>query len=357
MPEEALLFQVAVSRDLVLVSRYSKGADVAMARRFIVGILSLALVVTSSLLHVERVMAAEADKFTLPFYQLGVGIVRNFSAGHTAIDYSMVIGTPVAAARAGIVVATRQADPDGGECDPSTHIGNYVLLRHPDLTTTVYLHLKQNGVLVAPGQQISAGQKVALSGNSGKSCAPHLHYQYNLGDCWNGCGTQLNPAGDWTTADPGKVPWHGAFEGLESHPSGYTTFEGISTTVWVQFRNDGGRSWSATNPTNGNGRIFLAAVTSTAGTTLRNSLFSNTPDWETGSIVGRADQSLVAPGSSARFTFIMRAPSVGGTVVFSGATAERFNLVANGLFFFNYYGCNPGICGYWLGPITVQSIN
>ena len=91
----------------------------------------------------------------------------------------MPVGTPIVAARGGVVVETLNTQEGRGP-DPS---GNYVRILHDDGTMGVYLHLEQFSVQVNEGQRVAAGQKIARSGNTGNSTGPHLHFvvQKNVG--------------------------------------------------------------------------------------------------------------------------------------------------------------------------------
>ena len=53
---------------------------------------------------------------------------------------------------------------------------NYVVVRHDDDTFAQYQHLTKNGVLAKLGDEVTVDQAIALSGNSGVSAAPHLHF-------------------------------------------------------------------------------------------------------------------------------------------------------------------------------------
>ncbi|HKC60701.1 MAG TPA: M23 family metallopeptidase [Myxococcales bacterium] len=87
---------------------------------------------------------------------------------HSGIDLGVPIGTPVRAAADGIV---RRASDDRVS-------GRLVLLDHGSGVSTVYCH--NDSLRVAPGDAVKKGQVIALSGNSGLSTGPHLHYQLDL---------------------------------------------------------------------------------------------------------------------------------------------------------------------------------
>jgi murein DD-endopeptidase MepM/ murein hydrolase activator NlpD len=84
---------------------------------------------------------------------------------HQGIDIAVAIGTPVRAA-GGATVEAAGTDPD---------YGLFVLLRHPNGYETMYGHASR--LLVREGETVSAGQVIALTGNSGRSTAPHLHFE------------------------------------------------------------------------------------------------------------------------------------------------------------------------------------
>src|SRR5687767_13519649 len=93
-----------------------------------------------------------------------------------AVDIGMPEGTPVLAARMGIVEAL-QADHGASEDEgPLTYEGNFVRVRHGDGTAATYAHLKHQGVMVAVGDGIEAGQLLGVSGASGDVVEPHLHF-------------------------------------------------------------------------------------------------------------------------------------------------------------------------------------
>lgn len=87
---------------------------------------------------------------------------------HTGIDLSMPVGTPVQATGKGTVVRAAEDSVNG----------LYVVVDHGHGVTTAYLH--NSKLLVVEGQQVVLGDTVSLSGNTGRSTGPHLHYQLEL---------------------------------------------------------------------------------------------------------------------------------------------------------------------------------
>jgi murein DD-endopeptidase MepM/ murein hydrolase activator NlpD len=87
---------------------------------------------------------------------------------HGGIDIAADIGTPVRAPAPGAVVLAGQT-PD---------FGHTVVLEHGHDVRTVYGHLDR--ITVRAGQRVERGQPIALSGNTGKSSGPHLHYEISV---------------------------------------------------------------------------------------------------------------------------------------------------------------------------------
>ena len=108
----------------------------------------------------------------------------NNGVGIYAIDFPMPIGTNVLASRGGKVVSIREHFKDGNNIDLEE---NYIFIKHDDGTIARYFHLTHNGALIKEGDTVKAGQVIGLSGNTGQSGGPHLHFDVQK------CGPNLPP--------------------------------------------------------------------------------------------------------------------------------------------------------------------
>ena len=101
-----------------------------------------------------------------------------------AVDIVMPVGTTILAARAGVVMDIEEDFNKGGaDLDKFADKANHVRILHDDGTMTVYAHLDLASVTVRRGARVTAGQRIARSGNTGFSTGPHLHFalQQNIG--------------------------------------------------------------------------------------------------------------------------------------------------------------------------------
>lgn len=96
--------------------------------------------------------------------------IINVDHFHPGVDLACAAGTPVLATADGVV--------DFAFFD-STY-GNMVIIKHNDSISTLYGH--NDSLLVVSGERVSTGSRIALSGNTGKSTAPHLHYEIRIND-------------------------------------------------------------------------------------------------------------------------------------------------------------------------------
>jgi murein DD-endopeptidase MepM/ murein hydrolase activator NlpD len=103
--------------------------------------------------------------------------VLQYLAAHQGVDYAANVGTPVWAVADGVVSVA--GDTGAG--------GNTLCLRHHNGLETCYLHLSSFAAGVRVGARVSQKQVIALSGNSGRTTGPHLHYALKRG------GVFVNP--------------------------------------------------------------------------------------------------------------------------------------------------------------------
>jgi murein DD-endopeptidase MepM/ murein hydrolase activator NlpD len=94
----------------------------------------------------------------------------DFTSYHLGIDLAAAEGTPVIASDSGTVVYAGWND---------SGYGNLVAIDHNNGYKTIYAHL--SSILVQCGQNVTSGNMIALSGNTGKSTGGHLHFEIRLG--------------------------------------------------------------------------------------------------------------------------------------------------------------------------------
>jgi murein DD-endopeptidase MepM/ murein hydrolase activator NlpD len=107
------------------------------------------------------------------------GTFSHRGSNEFAVDFDCPVATPVLATRPGIVVASNAAAQGAGTTPDFLEYRrtNFVLVLHDDGTLGEYMHLAPSGIEVSPGQRVERGQELALSGNTGFSSTPHLHFQ------------------------------------------------------------------------------------------------------------------------------------------------------------------------------------
>jgi murein DD-endopeptidase MepM/ murein hydrolase activator NlpD len=134
----------------------------------------------------------ENTQYALPFpagtrYTLEQGFGGRFShndpENHSALDLGVPEGTPVLAARAGVVMQVEEDFRAHGTDARYGDRANYVRVLHEDGSMAVYAHLAPASMLRRPGDHVVVGQLVGKSGNTGLSTGPHLHFcvQRNAG--------------------------------------------------------------------------------------------------------------------------------------------------------------------------------
>lgn len=106
-------------------------------------------------------------KRTASGYGYRIDPVYNVRTFHKGMDFSCDKNTPIYATADGVITSAKWR----------SGYGYTVEIDHGYGYRTLYAHLIDENFIVKPGQKVVRGEKIALSGNSGKSTGPHLHYE------------------------------------------------------------------------------------------------------------------------------------------------------------------------------------
>jgi len=128
-----------------------------------------AIIKAYDLTEYDKATAKSSGNYQKPVshYIISSGYGKRWGAFHRGIDFAVSQGTPIKAAKEGVVIKS--------EYHPSW--GNYVVIRHNDGLTTLYAHASRLNVKVR--QKVRQGQTVAYVGSTGNSTGPHLHFEVN----------------------------------------------------------------------------------------------------------------------------------------------------------------------------------
>jgi murein DD-endopeptidase MepM/ murein hydrolase activator NlpD len=94
-----------------------------------------------------------------------------------SLDFKMKKGSTICAAREGVVTRVKEDSDKGGLKDEYLVQGNHIFILHNDGSVAQYWHLNKDGAFVNVGDTVQKGQTIGLSGNTGYTAFPHLHFQ------------------------------------------------------------------------------------------------------------------------------------------------------------------------------------
>ena len=120
--------------------------------------------------------------YALPYeegksYRLVQGYFSSFThQERAALDFKMKRGTKICAVRDGEVIRIKEDGDRGGFKKKYRPYGNYIIIQHADSSRAGYWHLQKDGAMVNVGDKVKKGQVIAISGKTGFSFLPHLHF-------------------------------------------------------------------------------------------------------------------------------------------------------------------------------------
>jgi len=117
-----------------------------------------------NILKATTVLRPLNGNITSPFGDRIDPITKKYAL-HTGTDFSAVVGTQIKSAITGTVIEVKRSN---------VSLGNYVRVKNADIVTT-YAHCST--IKVNEGDKVNQGDIIALSGNTGKSSGPHLHFE------------------------------------------------------------------------------------------------------------------------------------------------------------------------------------
>ena len=172
---------------------------------------------------------------------------------HRGVDFGVPTGTPVHAAKDGQVIDSNY-NPSG--------FGNYLTVQHNDGYQTIYGHLSDR--IAAKGSTVSAGDVIGLSGNTGFSTGPHLHFQVQ-----DSAGNLANPL-DYLA---GAATPTGAISGAySSSSSGASTAAGKLPSGTIMYNEAAATANTASVDGKGGGGAYSASGTNYGGVTVHINL-------------------------------------------------------------------------------------
>ena len=125
--------------------------------------------------HIYAWPLAEAHRSRIT--QRYEGPTHNDDFSRYAIDIAVKEGTPVVAARAGVVIFLEDRFFESGlNRADFRDKANHVRILHDDGSMATYAHLAPDSVNLVPGQRVAVGDEIGRSGNTGFSSGPHLHF-------------------------------------------------------------------------------------------------------------------------------------------------------------------------------------
>ncbi|MEU4729431.1 MULTISPECIES: M23 family metallopeptidase [unclassified Streptomyces] len=180
--------RVSTRRTRIAVGATALGAALALGAGTTAAFADTAPKAAQAVVTADKAASAKSGLWDKPLdkYTLSATFGKGgsmWSHKHSGQDFAVPVGTPVKAAAAGVVV---KAGPNGGGDGPA--YGNAIVIKHANNTYSQYAHLSR--IQVRIGQKVAVEQRIALSGNTGNSSGPHLHFEIRTTPNY---GSAVNP--------------------------------------------------------------------------------------------------------------------------------------------------------------------
>ncbi len=242
-------------------------------------------------------------------HRQGSGLVRYdcgsiSRSGHKGTDFAVPRGTPVHASAPGEVIRAVDGCVEGAS-SCGGQFGNHVIIQHASGRATLYAHMTNGSVRVRAGQRVECGQELGLSGSTGHSTGPHVHFEVR--DGVTGMGnyydrTPTDPFGGHCSSQPHDL-WGDACRPTEArddaryvsstYPRQITVTPGQTITQAWRLENTGTTTWTDEEH---------YALVRTSGPSLMG-------------LARAAVPSRVAPHAQMRFEVTFQAPTEPGSYV------------------------------------------
>ncbi len=247
------------------------------------------------------------------------GAFTHYGENRYAVDFDMPIGTPVYAARGGLVAEVKEDSNLGGPSSGYDQHANRILVAHQDGSFGNYVHLRQHGAVVSPGHRVAAGELIGYSGNTGRSSGPHLHFDVRVPTIE---GTNMSipfrfAGEDGALMDPAEGRFYYAY-----HPGG----PGFEAALGTDLSMDQFAEYRERIPVDGELTTRVEQVDLTFVLFIRNGLAESREVWIDLDLRGLSSDagdpiSITAPSGTEVVATILR-PAPGATTIQYGYTVR-----------------------------------